>query len=160
MKKNSKKFKGQLLIESLVGISIVVVGLLGIVGLVSRSLSLNRVISNQYTASYLSLEGIEIARNLLDANVIQDNEWNAGFAAGEYWVYYDSDKLTPGKNQPLNFNGEFYGDGGLETSFKRTIIVSYPNDNNEIQVNSIIEWISRGGGDFTIDNEHHFYNWR
>lgn len=164
MKKNNKKLGGQLLIESLVGISIVTVGLLGVVGLVSRSLSLNRVISDKFTASYLSLEGIEIVRNLLDANIIQEESWNKGFQTdGDYSVYYDSNELILGGNKPLYLKNGFYGaDGGELTPFKRTIHVtpSPKGDDNEIQVNSIVKWTTRGGGAFKVDNEYHFYNWR
>ena len=164
MRKNEKRVKGQLLIESLVGISVVTIGLLGVVGLVSRSLSLNRVISDQFTASYLSLEGIEIARNLLDANVISvpPEPWNKGFQNdGDFSVYYDSNSLISGGNQPLYLKDGFYSSdsSGTLTSFKRTVKVTNKSS-GEIQVNSVVEWTTRGGGTFKVDNEHHFYNWR
>jgi hypothetical protein len=158
--KNQKETKGQLLIESLIGISIVVVGLLGIVGLVSRSLSLNRVVSDQFTASYLSLEGIEIARNLLDANVIKGGAWNSGFSDNNsYEVDYTSEALANSQNRYLKIdrNG-FYNYGvGDNSPFKRTIKVE--NKEEEVVVNSIVEWESRGGK-YEINNEHHFYDWR
>ena len=158
--KNHAKTSGQLLIESLIGVSIVVVGLLGIVGLVSRSLSLNRVVSDQFTASYLSLEGVEIARNLLDSNIIKGEAWNQGFAnTGSYEVDYNSPALEISRDRYLNFdaNGFLSYSPGKATSFKRTIVVSGSGD--EVIVNSIVKWESRGG-EYEINNEHHFYNWR
>jgi hypothetical protein len=159
--KNNKKTSGQLLIESLIGVSIVVVGLLGIVGLVSRSLSLNRVVSDQFTASYLSLEGIEIARNLLDSNVIKGVPWNSGFGDnGSYEVDYNGESLSSSGNRYLRFDertGLYSYDSGEESPFKRTIKIV--NNGDEVAVNSIVTWESRGG-EYEIDNEHHFYNWR
>jgi hypothetical protein len=162
MNKN-KKTSGQLLIESLIGVSIVVVGLLGIVGLVSRSLSLNRVVSDQFTASFLSLEGIEIARNLIDSNIIEGRPWNSGFENNNpsvlYEVDYKSGSLRNYSGNYLRLNNEgFYGyDAGSNTPFRRKIAVE--NKGEEIAVNSIVEWSSRGG-EYEINNEHHFYNWR
>ena len=163
--KNGKKTSGQLLIESLIGVSVVVVGLLGIVGLVSRSLSLNRVISDQFTASYLSLEGIEIARNLLDANIINSNAWNQDFdninPDVSYEVDYKSELLEVSRDRFLKINdGGFYGYGdGDDTPFKRTLKVVNKIDTGEVVVQSIVKWESRGG-EYEINNEHHFYNWR
>jgi Tfp pilus assembly protein PilV len=163
--KNHKKTSGQLLIESLIGVSIVVVGLLGIVGLVSRSLSLNRVVSDQFTASYLSLEGIEIARNLLDSNIINGDAWNAGFENNNpnvsYEVDYDSNLLenSGGRYLRINDNGFYNYNQGRTTAFKRTINVDNRVDDGEVVVNSIVKWSSRGG-EYEINNEHHFYDWR
>lgn len=166
--KNNRKTSGQLLIESLIGISIVVVGLLGIVGLVSRSLSLNRVVSDQFTASYLSLEGIEIARNILDSNVISrvDIPWNKNFENNNpnvsYEVDYKSKSLEISQNRFLRLNGDGFYDYSLSGEvkpFKRTIKVNYKSAENEIIVNSIVKWESRGG-EYEVNNENHFYNWR
>ena len=52
---------GQVLIEAMVAISIVTVGLLGIFSVLSRSLSLNRTVADNYVAANLAAEGIEIS---------------------------------------------------------------------------------------------------
>ncbi len=64
--KNSNR--GQSIVEALIAISIIIVGVVGIARALSNSLSLNKVVSNQYIAVYLASEGIEIMRNMMDDN--------------------------------------------------------------------------------------------
>ena len=154
--------KGQLLIESMIAISIIVVGLLGLVGLLSRSLSLNRVVSDQFTANYLAAEGIEVVKNIVDANTVQKQPWNLGLANGEYQVSYDSVQLESTLRQPLVFEegtGRYSYGFGRPTSFVRTIKIELLSQ-DEIKVNSIVNWTTRGGGKFEVNTEDHFFNWR
>ena len=59
------------MVEMLVAVTIIVVALLGILALLNRSLGLNRVAAEQYTAAYLASEGIELVKNLFDRSYIQ-----------------------------------------------------------------------------------------
>ncbi|MFA5083927.1 MAG: hypothetical protein WC475_00875 [Candidatus Paceibacterota bacterium] len=153
--------KGQLLIESGVAISILVVGLLGIFGLLSRSLSLNNVVSSQYIASNLAAEGIEVVKNLIDGNVVQLDPWNQGINSGSYEVAYDSLALNPSQDRYLllDSTGNIYNyQTGQPTPFKRTIqIINVGSD--EIRVNSIVDWQIKGGS-YSVNLEDHFFNWR
>lgn len=152
--------KGQLLIEAGIAISILVVGLLGILGLLSRSLSLNNVVSSQYIASNLAAEGIEVVKNLLDANIIQFNPWNTGFSTGSYELAYDSLALDSNQNRNLLFdssNNKYNYQNGQSTPYKRNIQIV--NKGDEIQVNSIVSWQIRGGS-YSINLEDHFFDWR
>ncbi len=54
------------MIEMIVAISIISVSLLGILILVNRALGVNRLIAEQYTATYLASEGIELVKNMFD----------------------------------------------------------------------------------------------
>ena len=65
---NLKLTKGYVLVESVVAMTIVVVGLLGIFSLLSQSLSLNRVVGDRYVGTYLAAEGIEVVKNIIDNN--------------------------------------------------------------------------------------------
>jgi len=153
---------GQLLIESIIAISIIIIGLLGLVGLLSRALSLNRVVSDQFTANYLAAEGIEVVKNIIDANIIQKQPWNLGLANGEYQVSYDSPKLESTLRQPLVFEektGRYSYGFGKPTSFVRVIKIELLSQ-DEIKVNSIVSWTTRGGGKFEVNAEDHFFNWR
>ncbi len=76
---NAKNKKGQLLIETLVALVILTTGFLGILGLLSRSLSLNRVVAEQYQANYLAAEGLEIVKNVIDQNIQNGLGFNEGF---------------------------------------------------------------------------------
>lgn len=152
--------KGELLIEAGIAISILVVGLLGILSLLSRSLSLNNIVSSQYIASNLAAEGIEVVKNLIDANIIQFKPWNTGFANGSYELSYDSLILNPNQNRNLLFdssNKTYSYQNGQPTPYKREIEILDKGD--EIQVNSIVSWQIRGGS-YSVNSEDHFFNWR
>lgn len=145
-------------------LGIIVVGLLSLFAFIGRSLSLNRVVADQFTASYLAAEGIEVIKNLLDANVLQGQPWNAvpGLGGdGDFEVDYASTRLTLNQNRKILFDGATsqwgYGEGE-PTHFSRVMRVRMLGT-DEIRVNAIVRWTSRGGS-FAIDVEDHFYNWR
>ncbi|MCL5733965.1 MAG: hypothetical protein M1334_04975 [Patescibacteria group bacterium] len=179
--------KGQLLIETLVALGILTTGFLGILGLLSRSLSLNRVVSEQYQANYLAAEGIEIVKHVADQNIEKGYAFNYDLNDGCYEVAYDGsaslsgsdvspsykkiESLCPSPKDALgdatinNLNlytgSGFYGYNTLnvdQTSFKRYVQIT--NASNEIEVDSYVVWISRGGGQFNVHLKDDFYNWR
>ncbi len=155
--------RGYLLVESIIAIMIVTVGLLGIFSLLSRSLSLNRVVSDRVKAAYLGAEGIEIVKNLLDNNLIQERPWNAGVGDGEYEIDYKSLTLSPKEDRFLSFNPSdgFYSYGDFQpTNFQREVTIDNSEDGQTMRVNSNVKWITRGGGKFEINLEDHFFNWR
>ena len=67
-----KSQKGQILIESVVAMSLIVIGLLGILTLLSNSIAFNRNVANKLTATYLA-EGIEVMKSIADENYTQKN---------------------------------------------------------------------------------------
>src|SRR3989338_4130432 len=75
--KHSNRCRGQLLIESMIAITIVVVGILAVFTLLSESQSLNRVVADRYIGTYLASEGLELIKNLIDKNYIQQLPWNS-----------------------------------------------------------------------------------
>lgn len=157
--------KGQFMPEMMVAISILVVGVLGIVTLFIRSLSLAGVVTDNYIGTYLAAEGIEVTKNILDTNLIEGNSWNDGFADGEYEVEFSSEFFIPIVGAPRPLLADSVGPGrvywyvvGTPTQFTRKIRITLRGE-NEIQVNSIMEWTSRGK-QFQIDVEDHFYNWQ
>lgn len=154
--------KGIVLIEALIAITITTVGLLGMFSLLSRSLSLTRVISDRYVAANLGGEGIEIVKNLIDNNILAARPWNQGLASGAYEADYNSG-LGGNLSRTLTFNpasGFYsYDNAGNPTTFKREIRLERIGS-KEIRVNSIVSWTSRGGGTFDINLEDHFFNWQ
>ena len=158
---------GQFLIESIVAIGIVTVGLVSLLGLLSNSLSLNRVVADQYTATYLASEGIEVVKAIVDKNIIQSQScggcipWNTGIANGNFEIQYDDNALEPDSDRYIRVKDGVYSYDllGSATPFKRKIIVQLVGA-DEIQVNSRVNWITRGNGSFTVNLEDHFYNWR
>ncbi len=160
------KDSGQLLVESMVAISILIIGLLGVFSLLSQSLGFYRVAYEEYVAANLAMEGIEVVKNIIDTNVVDGAPWNKGltYIKASFEVQYDSRNLDPISNKPLNFDpatGIYsYASTGYATNFKREIVIESKLSDNEIQVNSIVTWKSRGGSDLSINLEDHFYNWR
>lgn len=160
--KKLKNTGGYLLVESMVGISIAIVGILGILNVLSRSVSLNRTVGDQFIGNYLAIEGIEITKNLIDSNILRGNPWNLGFAGGSFEVDYSSKNLETDGKRPLLFDSAAnrYGyESGNATPFTRTIVLTM-DTSEEIKVNSIVQWTARGGGQFKVDLEDHFFNWR
>ena len=178
MNKKITDKKGQILIESLVAISVIIIGLLGIFDLLSRSLSLNRTVGDQYIASNLAAEGIEIIKNIIDSNSVDELPWNNGISNGLYEIVYNDS--TPNisrqiSSDPNNCTVDFinqndpnfltldettglYGYGlPKTTSYKRIVCIN--NLTDEIKVSSIVTWNSRGAS-FDINLEDHFFNWR
>lgn len=155
--------KGYILIESIIAITIVVVGLLGIFSLLSRSLSLNRVVADRFVAAYLAAEGIELVKNMIDNNILAGKPWNAGFSSGNYEADFRSEKLAANQHRPLRLNLESgaYGYGEAEpTRFTRIIRITLSPDGNETTVGSRVSWVTRGGGTFDVNLEEHLFNWR
>ena len=159
--------RGQMMVEAMVAMTIVIFGLLGVFAFLSRSLSLNRVVSNQYVGSNLAAEGIEMVKNLIDRNVILGNvAWNKGLSSNNYEADYKSYRngLTVYSGRKLNFNEttHYYSyDPGTETPYTREIIITQPSGlTDELIVQSRVRWSSRGGAEFEVVLEDHFYNWR
>lgn len=167
----NKLFKaqnGQVMVESIIAISVLVIGLLGIFTLLSRSLSLNRVIADQSVATHLAAEGIELVKSRLDRNALLNAggsavPWNDGVNRGDYEMDFNDSVLAVNQNRKLNFDsgsGQYSYDFGAPTAFQRLIAISPNPDGNEIKVNSIVAWTTRGGGQFEVNLEDHFFNWR
>lgn len=159
----NKKNRGYIMVEALVAITIIVVGLLGIFALLSRSLSLNRVVADRYVGTYLAAEGIEIVKNLIDNNVINGRPWNTGISNGEFEVDYDDLSLGAVTGENLKFDpdtGRYDYSGGEQTRFARIINIELLGGGDEIKANSIVKWISRGEARFETNLEDRFFNWR
>jgi len=87
MNKNSHKkgiskydlVSGFSLIEALVGLTILSVGLIGILALVSGSISNTLNARDKTVAIYLASEAIEIIKNKRDSNLLAEVQWDDGF---------------------------------------------------------------------------------
>lgn len=157
-----KRRRGQSLIESMVALSVLLIGLLGVLALLSQSLGLNRSISQSYIASYLSAEGIEVVKNIIDTNQINGRAWNYGLANGIYEVEYSSTSLMPDQNRFLRYDptSNLYSySGEQQTPFKRTVAITLLSG-DEIRVVARTTWTGRGAGSFSVALEDHFFNWR
>ena len=157
--------KGYFLIELMIAISILTVGFLGFITLVSRAISTNRVISDYLTANYLAAEGIELIKNVIDTNYSRGNLWYQGLdIVGNYEMDYNdaTPNAVTGTGNFLRHDSTsgFYNYNiGNSTPFKRIISIDYPSA-DQMKVKLTVTWISRGGGTMTIYLEDYFFNWR
>ncbi|MCR4261078.1 MAG: hypothetical protein NUV96_01995 [Candidatus Colwellbacteria bacterium] len=174
--KLSKKQKGQLLVEAMVAVSLMLVGLMGIFGVLSRSLGLSRVAGDQFVAASLASEGIEIAKNAFDSDVGGVKAWNFGFNPGCYYGDYKSSSLSEldqddcGEYDNAPEEVRLYFDegsglydhdaSGAPSKFFRTIRVEGVAGIEMVKVISEVFWIERGGSTSYVAVEDHFYNWR
>lgn len=160
--------KGQILVEALVSITIVTIGLLGIFSLLSQSLASNRLITDEYIATNLAAEGIELIKNLIDQNILEGKSWNGGgcLKEGSHELDYNDGLDTTSclfNNQFLRFDlasGIYSYDLGTPTNFKRRVEISSTDLNKEIQVNSVVTWIGRGGKELEVNLEDRFFKWQ
>ncbi len=168
IKKVKKEEEGSMMIEAVVGLTLVTVGLLGIFNLVTNSIRTNRAAGYRFIASNLAAEGIEVTKNIIDTNVAQGRPWNEYLASNNYQFSYDSfaDSTTGLNDFVLGIHGPEYiklGDryqykSGDKTIFKREVSVNSVRS-DAIRVNSIVSW-EENGEVREINVEDHFYNWR
>ncbi len=159
-----KDKNGQMIVESVIAMGIIVTGIVSIVGLASRSIGQSRSIADEFIAINLAAEGAEVSKNILDANIINGRAWNQGFADGKYEVNYLSSSLTSvlvvPKNLLFDSSTKIYSyNSGEKTSFTRVIEVKNLSG-NEIMLISEVGWKSRDGGNKSISVETKFLNWR
>lgn len=164
--------EGSFLVESIVALSLVVTGILGIVVLLTRSLGLTANVSQRAVAAYLAAEGIEVTKNIIDTAIATPAGRGWSFVSGlspAFEVEYNSVNplgLTGGvteSRRSLQFNpadGTYSYGGVQDTPFKRTIRVAVnPLNSDEVQVNAEVKWTVRGTEE-TLNLEDHFWNWR
>ncbi|HBI25613.1 MAG: hypothetical protein UT41_C0001G0269 [Candidatus Wolfebacteria bacterium GW2011_GWC2_39_22] len=161
-----KKTSGFLLIEAMVAMSVLLTSVMGVFILMSQSIKLTRTLNDQYVATYLAGEGIEIAKNILDASVVADPAaWNVDnnfHQNGCYALDYASNVLADScSDMPLSFNGTNYGYsvGGDTSSFVRKVNLALVMDGSTqigVRVTSTVTW---AGGTRTFALEDVFYAW-
>jgi len=85
----------------LVGISIIIVSLLGILVLVNRSLALNRVTAEHYVATYLAAEGIELMRNFFEKSYLDAASPSFGSPGSQnFYGWVGSGNIAPPGSAP------------------------------------------------------------
>jgi hypothetical protein len=99
----------------------------------------------------------------VDRNSSAGRPWNFGISSGEFEADYNDSGLNLNSDRPLQFdkeNGIYSYDLGEPTRFQRKIAIQLSADGESMKINSLINWTSRGGGDFELNAEEHFLNWR
>lgn len=165
---------GQLLIEAMIAVSLVIVGLLGTFAVLSQSLGLNRVATDQHIAVGLASEGIEIVKNIIDKDAREGGafaqsinrtgqinlDYTTGLTDGYEMSAHDSgDPLFLRLNKDNGRYGYLEGDN---TKFVRYVEIDREDVGGSeiIRVKSVVEWPARGGLTGSIEVEDTFYDWR
>lgn len=161
----------------MIAISLLLVGFLGTITLINRSVGLTRVVADSYVATYLAAEGIEVVKSMIDSNYLAERAFFEGFqrcvglTPCEWEVQYDTsweDLPVPsagsGRERKLWYDpisGAYtYSPFGTETPFTRRVTVRLEGEGaREIQVVSRVEWRARGGGLSAATLEDRFYDW-
>jgi len=152
--------------EAIVAIFVITTGLVGVLSLVSQTISASTFSKDKLIAAYLAQEGIEIVRNIRDTNWLQSLSWNNGLAVGTYEADYDSQSLSPYSGSPLNLESltSYYGyNSGNATKFTRKITISEPNTVNCpagvcLNVTVLVEWQEKGNI-HSVEAQENLYNW-
>lgn len=160
--KKLRNLQGSSLAESMVALGLIMVGLLGIVTLYTRSFVLNRGVVNETIAAGLAAEGIEVVKSIIDAQVAEGLGWISG--DDEFEIEYGSTVYRGVSGMPLRFNNSdgtyTYGPSGVPTPFRRTLTAgSLGADDEEYRVSVRVEW-NEGDDIQSIVVEDHFFNWR
>ena len=172
--------KGQSLVELMIAMSVLTTGFLGTLALLSRSLTLNRTVTDRNIATYLAAEAVEVVKNLIDANIYGGSDWNCDINSATYVVSYDSvppGAACPGQglaiatpaNRQVYFdpttniyvNGD-PGGGAVPTAYQRAVTIQRdgtPPDEDRLIVTATVTWTDVAGAEqVTIQDQ--FVDWR
>ncbi|MFA6495160.1 MAG: hypothetical protein WC246_02430 [Candidatus Paceibacterota bacterium] len=138
-----KNRSGQVLVETMVALSVATIGILGTMSVLAQSMATAKFVGDQYVASYLAAEGIEDAKFTIDSNVLNCSGFSAPVPTDE----------------SLGWDGSGYVSGGTgSTIFTRTVRSN--SVGSRIEVTSVVSWPVRGGGNSSVTLVDYFYNWR
>lgn len=156
------------MIESIVSISVGVTALLAALTLVTSSLRYSSEVDRKLVGAHLAAEGIEIVRNIVDANAASGAAWADGFSANPrtFQVSYDStEPLINQSGNQLQYNGGTYSylatPSSIPSGFRRDITTTplIDPDSGKAYALGVSSMVSSAGLE-PIVVEDYFYNWR
>jgi len=181
---NVKMTNGFTLMEAIVAIFLITTGIIGVLSLITQTVSSATLSKDRLTAAYLAQEGIEIIRNIRDTNWLEQytdptNLWDEGLTACggacdgtigngcrvDYNHSYDPlDPYDPDlplyTGQVLNIdttNGFYSYSASTPTKFKRKITITPSGD--VLMVCARVEWQEKGVIR-QITAQENLYNWK
>ncbi len=175
MAKNEIKNKGFTVIEAITAVFVLTIGVVGCTLLANQALSSSEISRSRLIAVNLAQEGIEIVRNIRDANWLAGQNWNTGLSANSHEVKYDSTNSPipcditaagtycawsePGNYLKIDSNSNYnYDASGTTTTFKRKVTISYPQT-YEMKIECTVYWETKGVSKEILLTEH-LYDWK
>jgi len=152
---SKKKKQGFTMIEMIAAIFMVSVGIAAVFSLVIQSTSYVDLATYRLTAIYLAQEGVEVARNIRDSNILKMGrtgigDWDDNFSLGSDYYNFDyrsqaipDNTNCSGKNY-LQISGGFYVcSSNASAQFQRKIRLNQlSSDKIEVVVN--VFWTDKG----------------
>lgn len=155
--------------EVIAAIMVITIGMVGVVSLVVQNIEAQYINKNILMASGLAQEGLELVRNIRDANwLIQGNSWDQNIAGdGTYAIDYRGFSwINMSVNSIDEAGARLYVDGNglyshqitaIPTNFYRLITVADHSD--YLDVKCVIRWAD-GTQNHNYTAETYLYNWR
>ncbi len=153
---------GFTLVEALVSLLILSIALTAVFHILTVSIGDAELIKNNFIASGLVQEGMEVTRNIRDHDWYAGSPFGTSIPDGIYRVQWNSQALLAlGSNPPLkkdSGNGLINYDTGNDTVFKRTVTISTVSGVEKRVVVSVT-WDERGRPR-SVSAEDHLCNWK
>ncbi len=151
---------GQILVEVMLAISISVISLLGFFGLLQTSFKLSRLTSENYVASHLAVEGIEIVANIVQRNYVEmEGELNPTFAfntdigSGDFEIDYNTTQINNNVSATSPLSRPIQLDGA---TFYRVVYID--SSGSQIHATSSVYTSPQGGNPISTVTDT-FLNW-
>lgn len=137
---------GFTLLETLVGVTLLLNVLIGPVAFLSSSFMHIKSAEDRLTALYLAQEGLELTRRIRDNNVIAQLLWNGGLAPGTYIIDYNDVALSADAGQYILYNGAtgiYSHDSGVTSKFRRWIEITSGGP-DDLTITVFVQWSDVG----------------
>lgn len=166
MNKESKIKNGFTLIEMIVSVAIITIGVFGVFSVITNYSQKTQQQKERLIATYLCQEGMEIVKNIRDANLVAEVSWSEGldsctsalgsceadFLSTDLDRYYDSHYLYI-----QNSSGAYLYPSSatvdVKTPFRRKITIT-PDGVDKLDVQVDVYWM-----DNTMTIYGNLYNW-
>lgn len=159
MKKTNKFLTGFSLVEIVIAISVMTIGIVGAYAVMPTMFRNQAINLDEFAASQLAHEGMELVRNLRDNNWLALQDWKTGLLGCSIGceIDYNDAGLSSFQNRFLlvDTNGFYNYESGQPSKFKRKIIIQ--EQGNALNVKVQLLWAGKGS---PFEVEENFYDWR
>jgi len=146
----NKLQKGFTLLETLFAVLIFSAALVSLMTIAGRGISASNIAREQVVAYYLAQEGLEVARNIRDSNLLQGLYWSQGLEAcppddpcNIEYVSGGAPGLESGDLAMYQDADGFFTEPGEATQFTRAIVLE-PYQDHEYLVTATVSWNAKG----------------